>query len=70
MRNAWSRRDVVEVPRGVGEGGVVEREGHPPPQPREAVPPTAVVNRGGVNNHGVNRTSVKRKGKTARGRAV
>ena len=31
MWNAWSRRDVAEVPHVVGEGGVVEREGHPPP---------------------------------------
>ena len=70
MWNACSRRDVAEVPHVVGEGEVVEGEGPPPPQPREAVPPTAVVNRGGVNSQDGNRTSIKREGKTARRRAV
>ena len=70
MRNAWSRRDVVEVPRGVGEGGVVEREGHPPPSTAGSSAPNRGCEQGGVNSHDGNRTSVKREGKTARGRAV
>ena len=32
----------------------------PPPQPREAVPPTAVVEGEGVNRRGGNRTSIQR----------